>query len=61
KEIAELKNLQRLDLDSNQLKELPKEIAELKNLQRLDLGDNQIKEETKESIKKLLPQCEISF
>jgi Leucine-rich repeat (LRR) protein len=42
--IAELKNLQSLDLRNNQLSELPPVIAELKNLQSLDLRNNQLSE-----------------
>jgi len=40
--------LQRLDLDNNQLQEIPKKIGSLINLQELSFSDNQLKEIPKE-------------
>jgi Leucine-rich repeat (LRR) protein len=59
KEIAKLKNLQKLDLSGNQLSTLPKEIAKLKNLKELYLGGNPISDEEMQRIQELLPKCEI--
>ncbi|HWR83778.1 MAG TPA: COR domain-containing protein [Candidatus Deferrimicrobium sp.] len=42
-EIAELQNLQELDLSANRLTSLPPEIAELQNLEWLDLSDNALR------------------
>ncbi|EAY24292.1 leucine-rich repeat domain-containing protein [Microscilla marina] len=42
KEVFQLKNLQALNLNFNQLKEVPTEIAQLKYLQELRLGHNQL-------------------
>jgi len=47
-DIAELYNLQHLDLSNNQIKEIPKQIGQLVNLQQLYLSNNQIKEIPKE-------------
>ena len=46
--IKELYFLQKLDLNYNQIEEIPKELGNLTNLQRLSLSDNQIKEIPKE-------------
>ncbi len=43
-EIAQLKNLRRLDISNNNLTFLPPEIGQLQNLERLDLYNNQLNE-----------------
>ncbi len=48
REIAQLRNLTRLYLSSNELSELPKEIAQLRNLDILDLSSNELREFPKE-------------
>ena len=48
KEIGQLQNLQELNLDDNQISEIPKEMGQLQNLQSLHLYNNQIKEIPKE-------------
>ena len=48
KTIESLINLQTLNLNNHQLKEIPKEIGSLINLNRLNLGYNQLKEIPKE-------------
>jgi len=60
-QIAELKNLTTLDLSYNQLSSLPEQIAELKNLTTLDLRRNTTPEAEQEKIRKLLPNCRVSF
>jgi len=61
KEIGNFSNLTKLDLWDNKIKELPKEIGNLTNLTNLNLGWNNITSSEKKKIKKLLPNCKISF
>ncbi len=60
-EIGKLQNLRALDLGWNQLTTLPAEIGELQNLRNLDLGGNPIPPSEQEKIRKLLPNCTITF
>ncbi|WP_161938834.1 leucine-rich repeat domain-containing protein, partial [Leptospira interrogans] len=60
-EFGQLKNLQELNLDANQLTTIPKEIGQLQNLQTLYLRNNQFSIEEKKRIRKLLPKCQIYF
>ena len=61
REIGDLKSLTSLDLSFNQLRSLPSQVGELKNLSELYLLDNLIPEAQHETIRKLLPNCEIQF
>jgi|GEM_PF-2566464 hypothetical protein len=68
-QIGELKNLWTLDLRCNRLRSLPDEISNLQNLECLylediwcpDLEHNRFSEEEKSRIKKLLPECLVSY
>jgi Leucine-rich repeat (LRR) protein len=59
--IGELNHLETLNLDGNKFTILPEEIKALKKLKFLKLRNNALGEEEKERIKKLLPDCEVSF
>lgn len=61
KEIGELTNLLYLDVSMNHIKYLPDEIMYLTNLQELHIYRNDLDEKEKRRIKKLLPNCEITF
>jgi len=60
-EIGHLSNLEYLSLRHNNLKKLPDDIAYLRNIRNLDLSFNKISRQEKEKIKKLLPNCKITF
>lgn len=59
--IGNLNKLQILDLRHNDINKLPVEIAKLINLKSLDLSFNKISNKERQKIKKLLPNCDISF
>ena len=59
--LAQLSNLQELDLSYNQLTSLPKEINQLHSLEQLYLEGNSISKEEQNRIRKMLPQCTIKF
>ncbi len=61
KEIGELTNLLYLDISTNKLTHLPEEIKYLTNLQELHINGNALDEKEKRRIRKLLPNCEITF
>lgn len=61
KEIGNLKDLEGLYLSIGNLTSLPREIKNLKKLQNLNLGGNPISDAEQENIKKLLPNCKITF
>ena len=60
-EIGKLVNLQELELYDNQLTSLPAEFEELENLRWLALRENAMSKEERRKVKKLLPNCDISF
>ncbi len=60
-EIGKLEKLIGFDLSSNKLNKLPNEIGNLFNLKLLVLEGNPISDTEKEKIRKLLPNCEITF
>lgn len=60
-QIGNLKELQVLNLRFNNFKKLPIELQKLKKLKKLDLWGNSFSNEEKEKIKKLLPNCHITF
>ena len=57
----ELKNLNSLNLNDNNLTSLPESIGNLTNLKRLYLYGNRISDEEKERIKELLPNTNVIF
>jgi len=60
-EIANLSQLEVLDLRGNGLTKLPDEISKLKKLKSLLLYDNDFSDGEKQQIKKRLSNCEITF
>ncbi len=61
KDIGKLKSLQYLDLNNNKIETFPDDIKNLIYLKNLNLIGNPISEEEKKRLKKLLPNCDISF
>jgi Leucine-rich repeat (LRR) protein len=59
--IGNLKNLTKLALRNNQLTSLPDSIGNLSDLIELDLSNNPLPQPERERIRKLLPNCEITF
>jgi Leucine-rich repeat (LRR) protein len=53
--------LEELDLSYNNIKEVPRSFRKLTRLQKLDLRGNLLSEEEQDKIKRLLPNCKISF
>ena len=57
----ELLALVELDLEGNQLTQLPAEIGQLQQLQKLYLKYNQISWQKQQRVRQLLPKCQITF
>lgn len=53
--------LEELDLSYNNIKEIPRSFKKLTKLQKLDLMGNLLSDEEQDKMKRLLPNCKISF
>ena len=60
-EIGQMVNLKELNLSNNLLESLPAKMANLKYLEILNLENNNFSKKEQQKIKKLLPNCKITF